>query len=76
LPEEEKAPIVDYERGETATQKADRHWGELLQEMRVMETGTQILGGFLLTLPFQQGFRPLMTSSARSIWYSSSWPRP
>ena len=47
------------ERGETAAQKADRNWGELLQEMRVLETGTQILGGFLLTLPFQQRFSTL-----------------
>lgn len=59
MPEEDKAPIVDYERGETAAQKADRDWGELLQEMRVLETGTQILGGFLLTLPFQQRFSTL-----------------
>lgn len=59
MPEEPKAPVVDSEREETAAEKADRNWGELLQEMRVMETGTQILGGFLLTLPFQQRFSHL-----------------
>ncbi|MDQ0028382.1 hypothetical protein J2S89_000190 [Arthrobacter bambusae] len=34
----------------------DRNWNELLQEMRVLQTGVQIIGGFLLTLPFQQRF--------------------
>lgn len=30
----------------------DRNWNELLQERRVAQTGTQILTGSLLTLPF------------------------
>ncbi len=51
--------IVDPERQETREQQADRNWSELLQEMRVMETGTQILAGFLFTLPFQQRFGQL-----------------
>jgi hypothetical protein len=34
----------------------DRNWSELLQELRVARTGTQILTGFLLTLPFSSGF--------------------
>jgi len=34
----------------------DRNWNELLQELRVAQTGTQILTGFLLTLPFSSGF--------------------
>ncbi|MET0976607.1 MAG: DUF6328 family protein [Leifsonia sp.] len=46
-------------RTETATERADRNWNELLQEFRVMQTGTQILAGFLLTLPFQQRFEEL-----------------
>ena len=46
-------------RNETATQRADRNWNELLQEFRVFQTGTQILAAFLLTLPFQQRFREL-----------------
>jgi hypothetical protein len=37
----------------------DRNWNELLQEMRVLQTGVQIIGGFLLTLPFQQRFGTL-----------------
>jgi hypothetical protein len=37
----------------------DRNWGELLQELRVTETGVQILTGFLLTVPFSNRFSDL-----------------
>ncbi|MBT0995111.1 sodium:proton antiporter [Cellulomonas sp. DKR-3] len=37
----------------------DRNWDELLQELRVTQTGAQILTGFLLTIPFQQRFGDL-----------------
>jgi len=47
------------QRHETATERADRNWDELLQELRVTQTGIQILSGFLLTLPFQQRFTAL-----------------
>jgi Family of unknown function (DUF6328) len=47
------------ERNETATERADRNWNELLQELRVTQTGLQILTGFLLTIPFQQRFDEL-----------------
>jgi hypothetical protein len=46
-------------RDETETERLDRNWGELLQELRVLETGTQILTGFLLTVAFQQRFSQL-----------------
>lgn len=36
-----------------------RNWDELLQEIRVIETGVQILTGFLLTIPFTQRFSDL-----------------
>ncbi|WP_051274469.1 DUF6328 family protein [Cellulomonas sp. URHD0024] len=51
----------DDGRTETANQRADRNWSELLQELRVSQTGTQILTGFLLTIPFQQRFATLDT---------------
>lgn len=47
------------ERNETPAERLDRNWNDLLQEMRVMQTGTQIVAGFLLTLPFQSAFRAL-----------------
>jgi len=47
------------ERGETALQQLDRNWIELLQELRVTQTGVQLLTAFLLSLPFQQRFTHL-----------------
>lgn len=46
-------------RDETAAERYDRNWTEILQELRVIQTGTQILTGFLLTLAFQQRFTAL-----------------
>ncbi len=48
-----------YERSETESERLDRNWGEILQELRVTQTGTQILTGFLLTLAFQPRFAEL-----------------
>lgn len=47
------------ERGESRAQQLDRQWNELLQELRVTQTGIQLLTGFLLILPFQGRFREL-----------------
>ncbi|QLL07180.1 DUF6328 family protein [Mycobacterium vicinigordonae] len=44
------------ERGETEVERLDRNWNSLLQELRVVQTGVQLLTGFLLTLPFQARF--------------------
>jgi len=46
-------------RDETTNQRMDRNWNEILQELRVTQTGTQILTGFLLTLVFQPKFAEL-----------------
>ena len=48
-----------YDRDESESQKLDRNWGELLQELRITQTGLQLLSGFLLTLPFTQVFPSL-----------------
>ncbi len=48
-------------RDETEQERNDRNWGEIMQELRVIQTGTQILTGFLLTLPFQARFATLNT---------------
>ncbi len=47
------------ERHETEAERLDRNWVELLQELRVTQTGIQLLAGFLLTLPFQARFQDL-----------------
>jgi glucan phosphoethanolaminetransferase (alkaline phosphatase superfamily) len=46
-------------RNESVEEKMDRNWMELLQELRVLQTGVQLLAGFLLTLPFQARFETL-----------------
>ncbi|PZQ91745.1 MAG: sodium:proton antiporter [Leifsonia xyli] len=46
-------------REETETERLDRNWNEILQETRVVQTGTQILTGFLLAIAFQQRFEEL-----------------
>ena len=46
-------------RDETQAARLDRNWNEILQELRVIQTGTQILTGFLLTVAFQQRFSQL-----------------
>ena len=46
-------------RIESAAERADRNWDELMQELRVMQTGTQILTGFLLAVAFQPLFAEL-----------------
>ncbi len=51
----------DYESGlpmrdETEAERLDRNWNSLLQELRVLQTGVQLLTGLLLTLPFQPRF--------------------
>lgn len=44
------------ERNETEAQRIDRNWIELLQELRIVQTGGQVLTGFLLVVPFQERF--------------------
>jgi hypothetical protein len=46
-------------RSETPLQRADRNFAELLQELRVAQTGVQILFAFLLTLSFMDRFTML-----------------
>ena len=48
-----------YTRNETAAQRLDRNYTELLQELRVAQNGVQILFAFLLTLVFQARFGDL-----------------
>jgi hypothetical protein len=44
---------------ESDSERLTRNLNELLQELRVTQTGIQILTGFLLTLPFSERFRDL-----------------
>ncbi|MFF4422562.1 DUF6328 family protein [Streptomyces sp. NPDC001549] len=46
-------------RSESVEERADRQWQELIQEIRVAQTGVQILFGFLLTVAFTPHFQGL-----------------
>ena len=48
-------------RDESELERLDRNWSALLQELRVLQTGTQLLTGFLLTIVFQPVFGYLAT---------------
>lgn len=50
-----------YTRDESDGHRLDRNWNDLLQEFRVLQTGVQLLAGFLLTLPFHSTFKDLDT---------------
>jgi hypothetical protein len=52
---------LDDGRNETLNERMDRNWNEMLQELRVTQTGTQILTGFLLAIAFQNRFTELTT---------------
>ncbi|WP_406444931.1 DUF6328 family protein [Streptomyces sp. NBC_00631] len=54
-------------RDETAEERADRMWTDLIQEVRVAQTGVQILFGFLLTVVFQQKYAAL-SSTDKTIY--------
>ena len=52
-------------RDESINERMDRNWNEILQELRVTQTGTQIFTGFLLTIAFQARFDELTTFQTR-----------
>jgi Kef-type K+ transport system membrane component KefB len=56
--------------GETKGERLDRELSELLQELRVIIPGVQVLLAFLLTAPFQQRFAQL-PGSMRNAFFAS-----
>ena len=49
----------DHSDQESRHERTTRKWNEMLQELRVAQTGVQVLAGFLLTVPFSQRFGDL-----------------
>ncbi|RIJ78696.1 hypothetical protein D1871_01725 [Nakamurella silvestris] len=63
--------IAHFERtGENPAQRSNRQLAELLQEMRVVQVGGQILFAFLLAIPFQPTFEHI--GSAERTLYTVS----
>lgn len=52
---------------ETAKERWDRNFRDLLQELRVAQAGVQILFAFLLTIPLSSGF-PRATPFQRNVY--------
>ena len=50
------APTSQRDRDESPSERADRNYSELVQELRVAQTGVQILFAFLLSLTFLEAF--------------------
>ena len=54
----DQPPAARYFREEEdAGERLDRQWNELLQELRLAQTGTQILFAFLLSIAFTNRFQ-------------------
>ena len=55
-------------RDETPAQRADRNFDDILQELRVTQTGVQVLFSLLLTVPFSQRFEKV-TDFQKDIYF-------
>ena len=65
--EDEDRDETSGEPGESEKERVDRELIELLNELRVVLPGVQVLFAFLLTVPFSNGFAK-MTDTQRD-WY-------
>jgi hypothetical protein len=70
ITEPDDASWNQRQREETDLQRLDRNLVELLQELRVAQTGPQILFGFLLSLTFTQRFAAV-TGFQRGLYFGS-----
>ena len=72
--DERDGPVLGKDRetegepGESEKERLDRELIELLNELRVVLPGVQVLFAFLLTVPFSQGFQT-MTSLQRNVYF-------
>ena len=48
----------------------DQEWGELIEELRLAIPGVEVLFGFLLLLPFEQGFAEL-SGVRRGVYFTA-----
>jgi hypothetical protein len=55
-------------RDETPLERCDRNLAELMQEVRVAQTGVQVLFGFLLTVPFTVRFDDV-SATLRAVYF-------
>jgi len=60
----------DDKRQETEMERLDRNYGELLQELRVAQTGVQLLVAFLLSIAFSPRFTET-TPFQRGVYFTT-----
>lgn len=60
----------DEERHETEAERLDRNYAELLQELRVAQTGVQLLVAFLLSIAFSPRFAET-TPFQRAVYFAT-----
>jgi Kef-type K+ transport system membrane component KefB len=58
----------EIERDETPAERADRNFDDILQELRVTQTGVQVLFSVLLTIPFSQRFEKV-TAFQKDVYF-------
>jgi hypothetical protein len=58
--------VID--RRETPAERADRNFNDILQELRVTQTGVQVLFSLLLTVPFTARFEKV-SDSQRDVYF-------
>jgi uncharacterized protein DUF6328 len=68
--EGEHATDVTPLRDETELERLDRNLIEMLQEVRVVQTGVQVLFAFLLTVPFSSRFDEI-TGFQRGVYFAA-----
>lgn len=59
---------ADDGRDETTLEQLDRNTIEILNELRVASTGIQVMFGFLLIVPFNNGFRRV-SSFEKNVYF-------
>jgi hypothetical protein len=67
----ESGATTDDGRGENDLQRLDRNFNELLQELRVAQTGVQILFAFLLTVAFSERFSRVADDFVRTTYVAT-----
>ncbi|MGN6215896.1 MAG: DUF6328 family protein [Solirubrobacterales bacterium] len=67
---EEKRAERASGRDETEEERLDRNLGELLQELRVVLPGVQVLFAFLLAVPFQKRFAEV-TEFQKEVYFAT-----
>lgn len=60
----------EVQRHESPAERADRNFDDILQELRVTQTGVQVLFSVLLTVPFSQRFAKV-TSFQKDVYFAA-----